>query len=69
VKNNGEARLKQPQEVRITVDKQESTPEKQESTIKKMIGEEEDAAEKNGYKTVMDRNNLSLVERRRVIPY
>jgi hypothetical protein len=32
--------------------------------IKKVIGEE-GAAEKNGYKTVMDRNNLSLIERRR----
>jgi hypothetical protein len=61
--------LKQPQEARITVDKQESTPKKQESTIKMMIGEEEGAAEKTVTETVMDRNNLSPIERRRVIPY
>jgi hypothetical protein len=34
-----------------------------------MIGEEGAAEEKNGCETVMDRNNLSLIERRRVIPY
>jgi hypothetical protein len=61
--------LKQPLEARITVDKQESTPKKQESTIKMMIGEEEGAAEKTVTETVMDRNNLSPIERRRVIPY
>jgi hypothetical protein len=43
---NGEKRLKQPQEARITVEKQESTPEKQESPIKMMIGEEKCSGEK-----------------------
>jgi hypothetical protein len=49
VKINGVTRLKQPLEARITVDKQESTPENKNQSIKMMIGEEE-AAEKNGCK-------------------
>jgi hypothetical protein len=69
VKINGAIRLKQPQATRITVDKQKSTPKNEKETINNGDRRRRSSGEKRLQKTVMDRNNLSLVKRRCVIPY
>jgi hypothetical protein len=69
VKINGVAKVETTTRSKNHGGKQESTPEKARINDQNDDRRRKNAAEKNGYKTVMDRNNLSLMERRRVIPY